>query len=613
MSSAGTSSSARSSAGFVAAVVAIALVVAGIVVFRGLTGDDEGPQPAAQGEPAPGDREDCATLVAAVSPEKGDVLDALAADYNEEDRQVAGDCTWVQVSRVSSGAGSTALARGWDEDRDGPRPHVWSPAASSWLELSRLASSDLDQPSVVPAEGRSIAQSPLVIAMPRPMAEALGWPAEPLGWNDLLALARDPSGWGSAGHPEWGRFKLGKTNPHLSTSGLNATAALFTAATGVSSDLTPDQVRDPAVAQFVGEVERTVVHYGDTTLTFLQNLLEADRQGQGLTYISAVTVEEKSVLDYNAGNPAAASDPGELDPPSTPLVAVYPEEGTLVSDSPWAVLEAPWVGERERAVAGDFLDYLLEDAQQDRFADAGFRRADGSPGDRAAPAEGLLAEQPTVVLGTPSSQTLAAVLDAWDVLRKPARVLLVMDVSGSMGQVVEGSGSTRLELAQQATLSALDEFAAADEVGLWVFSNEEAQGGSQPWRELVPLGTGVATLDSIRQQVAALVPDGGTALYATAKAAHARLAATAADDVINAVVLLTDGRNEHPDNDLDGLLDEVRTEGTSTGVRVFTIGYGADADQGVMGDIATASRARSYDASDPATLDRVMVDVLSNF
>lgn len=43
----------------------------------------------------------------------------------------------------------------------------------------------------------------------------------------LLALARDPAGWGKFGHPEWGPFRLGKTNPNFSTSGLSALIAQY--------------------------------------------------------------------------------------------------------------------------------------------------------------------------------------------------------------------------------------------------------------------------------------------------------------------------------------------------------------------------------------------------
>ena len=64
--------------------------------------------------------------------------------------------------------------------------------------------------------------TPLVIAMPKPMADALGYPETPIGWADIARLATSDEGWAAYGHPEWGAFKLGKTNPNFSTSGLSA-------------------------------------------------------------------------------------------------------------------------------------------------------------------------------------------------------------------------------------------------------------------------------------------------------------------------------------------------------------------------------------------------------
>src|SRR5439155_21160636 len=88
-------------------------------------------------------------------------------------------------------------------------------------------------------------------------------------------------------------------------------------------------------------VESSVVHYGDTTLTFLNNWYRNDARGTSLTYVSAVAVEEKSVLDYNKGNPDGITQPGERpSPPRVPLVAIYPKEGTLFSDSPFYILDA---------------------------------------------------------------------------------------------------------------------------------------------------------------------------------------------------------------------------------------------------------------------------------
>ena len=88
-------------------------------------------------------------------------------------------------------------------------------------------------------------------------------------------------------------LRLGKTNLHLSTSGLNETIAQYYAATGKTSGLTTEDVDRPDVDAFNRGVESAVVHYGDTTLTFLNNLYRADSRGLGLTYVSAVAVEEK--------------------------------------------------------------------------------------------------------------------------------------------------------------------------------------------------------------------------------------------------------------------------------------------------------------------------------
>ena len=86
---------------------------------------------------------------------------------------------------------------------------------------------------------------------------------------------------------------------------------------------------------------------------------------------------------------------------------------------------------------------------------------------------------------------------------------------------------------------------------------------------------------------------------------------------INAVVLLTDGRNEDDRNtDLGALLDFLRgqNEGESTTpVRIFPIAYGGDADESTLKRIAEATNAAEYSAVDPATIVNVFNAVVSNF
>jgi Ca-activated chloride channel homolog len=597
-------------------ILAIAVGLVLVVVVRAIVtgGDDTGDTGGTGRADGSGQRTGCTSLKVTASSEKAALLSRIAADYNKSDRTVDGACVDVQVTSKASGGATEALARGWNEQVDGPRPDVWTPASRSWSVLLRQRTAAQDKGDLVPADTPSIAQTPLVIAMPKPMAEALGWPDKELGWADVLALARDPKGWGGKGHAEWGQFKLGKTNPQFSTSGLNATIGAYFAATGRSSDLSAKDVTDPKVVAYVKAIEGSVVHYGDTTLTFLENLYQAAAAGRGLTYISAVTVEEKSVWDYNQGNPSG--DPatlGQRGKPQVPLVAVYPKEGTLVSDNPYVVLSAEWVGDAKKKAAADFLAFVKEPAQQKRFTDAAFRDAAGKPGAALTTANGALPAKQLALIDPPAPAVLDQVAQSWEKLRKRARVLLVLDTSGSMAGAVPSGGGSKLALAKQAAIAATSRLAADDELGLWTFSTPE-RGEPLPFRQLVLTGPVSTVLPAFRAKVTAAVPEGGTALYTTTRDAVLYMKAEYDRSRINAVVLLTDGKNEYPtDNNLARLLTDIGGEDTDTSVRVFPIAYGTAADLGILKQIASSSRAAAYDASDPASITNVLTAVLSNF
>ncbi|MEI2717702.1 MAG: substrate-binding and VWA domain-containing protein [Candidatus Nanopelagicales bacterium] len=590
----------------VAAIVGVLLVLGVRQLF---SGSDAGNNGAGNT-----DTSGCTQVTVAASSEKAALLSELATEYNDEGRQVDGNCVAVTVNSKASGGAAQALARGWREDVDGPLPTVWTPASSSWAVIVQQDLAAADKPDIIPTSRDSIAQTPLVIAMPRPMAEALGWPDKQIGWRDLAELAKSPKGWAEKNHPEWGRFKLGKTNPYYSTSGLNATIASYYAATGLASDLTLKDLRNPKTQEFVRNLESSVVHYGDTTLTFLSNMANEAARGQGLTYVSAVTVEEKSVLDYNRGNPTGnPATLGQEPPPSVPLAAVYPSDGTLISDNPWLVLDATWVSPEQKAAAADFLQWVREPDQQRRFTEAGFRTFEGVPGDVIRPEDGMLPAGAKTVLSPPAPNVLAALQQSWDTLRKRAHVLMVMDVSGSMGEPVPSAGANKLQLAQQAAIGALDGFAPDDQVGLWVFSTGQGDNG-EPYRQLVPIGPAKDTVPVMKRDIAELLADGGTGLYATLREAQKESLKTLDTERINAIVLLSDGRNEYPpDTDLDGLLDQLGAESVDTSVRVFTIGYGEAADTEALERIAEASRGQYYEANDPTSIEKVLTSVLSNF
>ena len=603
------------------------LVVFGLLVVACSSGDDL----AGDGADTDfGDPGDCTVVDAAISPEKIDLVSDLARTFNGSDDARDGDrCWFIQPLRKSSGAGARALYEGWDEQADGPLPVIWSPAASSWGQVVNRRLEQGGEEPFVPSEFERFMLTPLVIAMPEPMARALGHPDEPLGWADILQLARNQAGWAEFGHPEWGPFRLGKTNPNFSTSGLSALIAQTYAAAGGTSGLTAEDLADPAVVDFATGVESAVVHYGDTTLTFLNNLYRADQRGTSLTYVSAVAVEEKSVLDYNAGNPDGVLDPGE-EPrePRIPLVAIYPEEGTLFSDNPFFVLEAPWVDAEEAEGARRFAEFVGRPENQERVLEFGFRPGNPSVavGDPVVVANGVDPDQPTTLLDVPAPDVLIELLDRWEEQRKRARVLLVLDVSGSMAEPADPDdpgGPTRLDLAKQAAIDAIDLFAPDDEIALRIFTTDVTQTGdeTQTFLDLVDYGRVADVGEQVRSRLRDLIPLNGTPLYDVTSESYARALEDFDETRINAVVLLTDGVNDdgEPSDDqrqLDELLAELRagSEGQlSRPVRVFTIAYSADADGGALRRIAEASAAASYQSTDPTSIDQVLTAVVSNF
>lgn len=575
-----------------------------------------------------GDPGGCTVIDVAVSSEKIDLMTDLAKGFNgSEDAQIDGGCAFVRPYSKASGGATTLLAEGWDEQTDGPRPVIWSPAASSWGQILNQRLADDGQPAMASSKPVSFMLTPLVIGMPKPMADALGYPETPIGWADIAKLATSGQGWAEYGHPEWGAFKLGKTNPNFSTSGLNALIGQNYAATGKTRDLSTEDLNNPKTEEFGAQVESSVVHYGDITMTFLNNWFRTDRSGTSLLYASAVAVEEKSLIDYNKGNPDGVLEPGETPrKPKVPLVAVYPKEGTLYSDNPLYVLDADWVSSQEKAGAEAFIDVVQRPSNQKKVLDYGFRpgNPDVAVGAPITKANGVDPAQPSKLLQVPEPEVMIQMLDRWKEQRKGARVLLVLDVSGSMEDPADPddpASDTKLDLAKRAAIDALDEFKGDDEVGLRVFSTNLGPDEDQNYLDLLEVQPMTTNRERLAGQIRDQLPQNATPLYEVTQESFTDMSADYDPAQINAVVLLTDGVNDDgdPDDDrdqLDELLATLRrgTDGENAKpIRVFTIAYGKQADFDTLERIAQSTNAAAYDASDPATINKVFTAVVSNF
>lgn len=164
----------------------------------------------------------------AYSPEKEGWLKDRIAAFNATSTKVNNQVVFVEGLNKSSGAARTEIKNGQ------LKTTIWSPSASTWLEVLKQ---EAGNPNVA-VSNRPLVLTPVVISMWKPMAEAMGYPNTPIGWAELLALTNDPQGWGKFGHPEWGRFSWGHTDPEISTSALSTLLAEFYASSGKQRDLT---------------------------------------------------------------------------------------------------------------------------------------------------------------------------------------------------------------------------------------------------------------------------------------------------------------------------------------------------------------------------------------
>jgi Ca-activated chloride channel family protein len=525
--------------------MAVAVAAVSVVVSRGdeQPGAPDASKPSASTVPAGALR-----IQFAYSPEKEHLIAPLVDGFNASRATSGGRAVHIDAQVINSGDVEAQVVAGRLQ------PDVWSPASSLW---ARLLDYEADR-RLTPRTSPSIVRTPLVIAMWEPEARALGWPSKPIGFSDLMRLARSRPG-----------FKLVHTNPDFSTSGLEAVVAEYYAASGRTGGLSEREVTRSSARDKVRNLERSIVHYGENTLLVSQRLKEA-----GPAYASAGVMEEVTLLDFNRTR-------GD----QQPLVAVYPKEGTFFSDSPFVVLDAPWVSAEERRAAEVFRRYLTAHITPELAARFSFRPPRDIPpvGSSISKANGADPSLPRRVLQLPDPPVLAAIKHSWRRDRKPANILLVVDVSDSMRL------QQRLDRAKAGLRAFLREAQPQDSVGMLPFAYKP-----QP---LVPIRPMTRNRTVLRSAIDGLVTHGGTAIYDAVDRGVRDVEALGSQDHINALVLLTDGQDSSSQLVAKQVIDALAAKPESSErVRVFTIAYSPEAagSREILARIAAASGGDDY-------------------
>jgi Mg-chelatase subunit ChlD len=209
-------------------------------------------------------------------------------------------------------------------------------------------------------------------------------------------------------------------------------------------------------------------------------------------------------------------------------------------------------------------------------------------------------------LRTPTARTVVTAVQSWQTLAVPSAILAVVDASGSMD--VDSGGGTRMDLLADAARIGLSFLPDHARVGLWIFSIDKG-GPGQDWRVLEPirrlddLRFGRTQRYALRERAAQLpgLTDGGTGLYDTALAAYREAVRSHRRNYSNAVVLMTDGRNEDAGSiSLDQLLTRLRAlRDPDRPVRIVGIAISEDADLAALERMAQVTGGNAYLAAQP--------------
>ncbi|MEV0615248.1 substrate-binding domain-containing protein [Nonomuraea sp. NPDC050404] len=493
------------------------------------------------------------------TPDIQPALNRIAGNYNKAMHSIDNKCVEVTVAKEAAARTANALAAGKAS------ADFWVADSSLLMESMRAGQAGQTLPQV----GGSIATSPVVLAAAKSSASKLGDALQP-SWSAMVSAANVANVDGPGR-----KVRVLALDPQKNSAGL---AALLAAA-GTAREAGQDKELVGALKELSGQLATD-----STALLASLTVKSGSRVPVGVT-------SEQAIYAHNTKKP------------ESPVVALYPKEGTLSLDYPVTVLTKD--PQTLKAVA-DFQQDLTSESATKTLRDAGFRGTDGKAGDALSEDKGFTPETPAA-LDPPDGATVTRMVQTWTRLNLGTRLLTLLDVSGTMALPVPGTGMTRMQAINKIATEGLALFPPGSDMGLWSFSTH-LDGEGKDWRELVSVGPLSESIDgALRKEVLVKTfaqlqakSTGDTGLNDTVKAAYTELTKTFQDDKVNTLLILTDGAgNDDPDGGMSNaelLRFLKKTYNPKRPLTILLIAFGPDAKKGKqqMEAMAKATGGEAY-------------------
>lgn len=277
-------------------------------------------------------------LVMIYSSEKDSWINSIVQDFKQWFQQETGKT--ISVNFRPMGSRSIILSTLTGEIK----PIIISPASSIWLPYLNSEWQELYDRDIVqilnPNRTVTCVYSPIVIGT----------------WDDYNASVGGIFNFSDIYDLSFGNMKWAHTDPQLSNSGF-MTVLMMVASylTKNTTELVWTDLQNVNLQAWMRQIESAIVFYGKSTGFLAKKSIELG--------LNAFMVYENVIISVNRKGLGGTQT----------ALAVYPSTGTLLSDHPFAILDAEWVSDHERYAAGKFLEFIQKDEYVAEAFKDGFR------------------------------------------------------------------------------------------------------------------------------------------------------------------------------------------------------------------------------------------------
>ena len=512
------------------------------------------------------------TLSVAVAKDIAPSVQTTAQEWAAAGADRSGPCFAVSVRAEESSDVAAAISRQQKASLNGldaasgtvAVPDVWIADSTTWLTRLRAA-----VPGFTVAEQGSVALSPVVMAMPEPVAKRIGWPGKKLRYGDLVDELTNSTS-----------LRAGTVEPTRDAVGLSGLLALNAAA-------------GPALP---GVLHALAAGRSALRANVLEDFPQDDQPATIAGALGLTPLTEQDVISYNGNSPAV------------PLAAVYASPAPLAMDYPFIVM--PGAEAAQTNAARSLYQALRAQPATDRLGRAGFRGPDGKTAGTFTGPTGA-----PVAIAVPAEKAFTDVtainraLAGWSGVVSPARLLAVLDASHSMGQSVAATGDeSRMQATLEAARDGLTLFSDDWKVGIWEFDGATH-------RQLVPIGPLLSNRSAVNESIGSVTPHSGDAgLYRTILDAYREVQQGWQGGRVNSVLVMTDGVAGPKTGDLalkDLLAQLKAARDPGRPVQVVIVGVGTSMARAPFDEITRTVGGGVFIATDPAQVDDVFSQAIA--